>query len=165
MLAVAVLACGSPHAAGTTDTSARPAAHGQSAPIEPCKLLTDDQVRTVVPDLKGSFVAANGESLTKGIESYQCSYVNERAQGLMVILTIAVDDDHFKQIKGSSSSHADAQKVDVGDVGWLSAKDGGLNVTVHKKRTVIDLTLNTQDAPQKSKGLTELARAVAAKVS
>jgi hypothetical protein len=158
------LACGSGNAAGTREAGAIGTSQGTSPRIEPCKLLTDEQVRTVVPDLKGSFVAASGESLTKGVESYQCSYVNPAAQGLLVILTVAADDQRFQQIRGSASRYADAQKLDIGDAAWLYFKDG-LNVTVHKKRTVIDLTLNTEGAKQQSKALTELARAVAAKVS
>ncbi|HKA91359.1 MAG TPA: hypothetical protein VKE22_27040 [Haliangiales bacterium] len=47
----------------------------------------------------------------------------------------------------------------------MYAKDGGIYVTVHKGRSVIDLNLNTKDAAQKTQALTDLARAVAAKVN
>jgi hypothetical protein len=161
VLALMTLACGSQNASGARDTVPSP---GTSQRIEPCKLLTNEQVRAVVPDLKGSIVAAAGESLMEGVESYQCSYVNEAARGLVVILTVAIDDDRFRKIKGSSSRYEDAQQLDIGDAAWVYVKDGNLNVTVHKKRTVIDLTLNTQGAPQQSTALTGLARAVAAKV-
>jgi hypothetical protein len=82
-----------------------------------------------------------------------------------VILTVAVDDQRFQQIRGSASRFADAQRLDIGDAAWLYVSDGHLNVTVHKKRTVIDLTLDTEGAKQQSKPLIELARAVAANVS
>jgi hypothetical protein len=149
-----------PKEAGVTGSS-----QGTPARIEPCKLLTDEQVRTVVPDLTGSFVAASGEPLAKGVESYQCSYVNAAAKGLLVILTVAADDERFRQIRDSAGRSADAQRLDIGDAAWLYFKDGHLNVTVHKKRTAIDLTLDTDGAKQQSKALTELARVVAVKVS
>jgi hypothetical protein len=164
LFTVGVLACGSGDAAATKETIASGSSQGTSARVQPCKLLTDAQVRTVVPDLQGSFVAASGESLTKGVESYQCSYVNPAAQGLLVILTVAADDEHVKQIRGAVGSYADAEKLDIGDAAWLFVRDENLNVTVHKQRTVIELKLNTDRAKQQSKALTELARAVAAKL-
>lgn len=107
-------------------------------------------------------VMSAGESLMKGVDAYQCSYVNPQAEGLIVILNVAADAASFDQIKAGSSH---AQKVDIGDAAWVYPKNQGLYVTVHKGRTVIDLHLTTQGAEQKSKALIELARTVAGEVS
>lgn len=158
------LACGSGDA-GVAKATGTSSAQGKPGRIEPCKLLTDEQVRTVVPDLKGSFVASAGESLMKDVDAYQCSYVNATGAGLLVVLNVAANDASFAAIRGSSDRYADAQKLDLGDAAWVFAKDDDLNVTVHKGRTVIELTLNNAQATQQTKALTDLARAVTAKIS
>ncbi len=137
---------------------------GASHGMDPCKLLTESQVRTVVPDLAGSMVTSHGESLLKNVEVYQCSHVNTNAEGLHVIVSIAEDDASFSRLEGDESRYESATKLDIGDAAWLYPKEDGLGVTVHKGRTVIDLHLNTKDATQKAAPLTELARAVTAKV-
>ena len=52
------------------------AAQSRTPRIVPCKLLTDAQVKSVVPDLADSMTVSNGESLMKTVETYQCSHVN-----------------------------------------------------------------------------------------
>ena len=140
-------------------------AQGRAPRIEVCKLLSDAQVKSVVPDLAGSMVTSNGESLMKTVEAYECAHVNTSAEGLNVIVNIAADAASFDKIKGSTSQYGAAKKLDIGDASWLYPKDGGLYVTVHKGRAVIDLQLTTKDAAKKGATLTELARAVAAKVT
>jgi hypothetical protein len=132
--------------------------------IEVCKLLSEEQVRGVLPDLVGNMRVANGESLMKTVESYQCSHVNKSAEGgLIVEVHFAADDASFKLITIASELDT-ARKLDIGDASWLYPKDGGLNVTVHQGRTLIDVHLFTKDAAQREQALTELARAVAARV-
>src|SRR6185436_11240245 len=83
--------CGSREGNATTtgaDTNGN--SPDDSGDLDPCKLLSEDQVRVVVPDLADSMVTQRGPSLIKGIDAYQCSYVNEKAEGLMVILNVAV---------------------------------------------------------------------------
>lgn len=155
--------CGSKDAqSGASDSNADTSA--DSGQLDPCKLLSDEQVRVVVPKLTGSMVTHSGGSLIQGVDAYQCAYVDAEANGLNVILNIAADEALFAEIKGSSSRYENADKVDIGDEAWVYPRDQGLNVTVHKGFTVIDLELSGPDATQKSKELVELARAVTAKV-
>lgn len=162
--ALGLAACGASNGAAEKTTGA---AEPQSASgrIRPCALLTDAEVKTVVPDLTGSMVTANGESLMKSVESYQCSYVNSEARGLLVIIHIAVDAATFDQIKGSATQHEKLQRLNLGDASWLYPQDGGLSITVHKGRAVIDLNLTTPDAAKQGPALTALARTVVTKVN
>jgi hypothetical protein len=137
---------------------------GRKPRIEVCKLLSDEQVRGVVPDLAGSMVVSSGESLIKTVESYQCSHVNASAQGLIVEVHFAADAASFKQMAGGSNRFETAKKLDIGDASWMYPKDNGLTVTVHQGRTLVELHLNTKDSAQKGQALTELARTVAAKL-
>ena len=138
---------------------------GRKPRIEVCKLLSDAQVRGVVPDLADSMVASNGESLMKTVESYQCSHVNASAEGLIVEVHFAADDKSFRQITGGGADRFETEKkLDIGDASWIYLKDGRMIVTVHQGRTLVELLLNTKDAAQKGQALTELARTVAAKV-
>jgi hypothetical protein len=107
---------------------------------------------------------ANGESLMKTVESYQCSHVNASAEGLIVEVHFAADDASFKQITGSADRFDTAKKLDIGDASWLYPKDRGLFVTIHQGRTLVEVHLNTKDAAQRGPALIELARTVAAKV-
>jgi hypothetical protein len=129
--------------------------------LDPCKLLSDEQVRVVVPKLAGGMVTHAGASLIKGVDAYECAYVDEQANGLNVILNIATDEARFAEIKGSPSRYEKAQKVGIGDEAWIYPRDNSLNVTAYKHFTVIDLQLSGPDATQKSKELIELARTVA----
>ncbi len=156
-------ACGSDDAGAVSGGGEAAQSAGRKPRIEVCKLLSEEQVRGVVPDLAGSMVVSNGESLMKTVESYQCSHVTTSAQGLIVIVHFAADAASFDQINGSSDQFDTAKKLDIGDESWLYPKDGDMNVTVHQGRTVIDLQLNTKDAAQRGQALTELARTVAAK--
>jgi hypothetical protein len=158
---LSLAACGSKNSevADAGDTS------GDADKLDPCTLLSEQQVRGVVPDLETSFVAHAGASLIEGVDAYQCSYIDKSAAGLTVILNVAADDARFEKIKMSPDFYSDGEKVDIGDAAWVHGKEGHRKVTVYKGHTVIDLELSTPDAQQKSSELTELARAVAAKVT
>jgi len=165
VVAVATMAAFGAESGALNASEEAGAAQGRAQRIEVCKLLSDAQVKSVVPDLAGSMVTSNGESLMKTVEAYECAHVNTSAEGLNVIVNIAADAASFDKIKGSTSQYGAAKKLDIGDASWLYPKDGGLYVTVHKGRAVIDLQLTTKDAAKKGATLTELARAVAAKVN
>ena len=134
-----------------------------SGKLDPCTLLTEAQVRAIVPDLEGSFVAHAGASLLEGVEAYQCSYANKSAQGLTVILNVAADVPRFEQIKRSSDFYSAGKPLEIGDAAWVYGEHSN-KVTVYKHLTVIDLNLDTADAAQRTESLIELARQVAAKV-
>ena len=134
------------------------------AALDPCQLLSDQQVRVVVPKLAGSMVTHAGPSLIKGVDAYECAYVDEQANGLNLILNVAADEARFAEIKASSGPYEKAQKLEIGDAAWIYPRNDSLNVTVHKHFTIIDLQLSGPDAGQKSKELIELARVVAGKV-
>ena len=164
--ALAFTACGSEEAGAVREVGSEQAAgSGRKPRIEVCKLLSDAQVRSVVPDLADTRVASNGESLMKTVESYQCSHVNTSAEGLIVEVHFAADDQSFRQITGGGPDRFETEKkLDIGDASWIYPKDNRMIVTVHQGRTLVELLLNTKDAAQKGQALTELARAVAAKV-
>ena len=145
------------------DRNARGTSRAASGSLEPCKLLTDAQVRTVLPDLADSSDMSTGNSLVKTIQSYQCSHVSTNGAGLLiVIVNIASTQDSFESLKGSSEPPDGARKVDIGDAAWVFPDEAKLEVVVLKGRAVIHL--DTKDATQKSRELVELARIVAGKV-
>ncbi|HEY3011301.1 MAG TPA: hypothetical protein VGJ36_01045 [Gemmatimonadales bacterium] len=132
--------------------------------IKPCELLTPAQVSTVLPQHDAGMVAANGESLIKGVKSYQCSYTTPAINLLTVIVTVAADDAAFGKIAPSESMHSDHRQIKVGDRGWVYGEDNDLKVSVVKGHALVDLELMATGARQKAHALVELARAVAQKV-
>ena len=162
MAGTIILGCGgggegtAPAAEPGKNTST-PAAGG----IQPCKLLTSDQVATVLPGHDGGMVAHSGGSLAKGINAYQCSYTNKNTDLMTVILNVAENDEDFSWIKPSEGSHRDHRKIEVGDAGWVYGDPDDLKVEVVLGRTVIDLELMATGAQQKSAAMIELARVIA----
>jgi len=69
-----------------------------SSKIFPCKLLTSEQVNTVLPDNDEGYLAHSGGSLIKDVDSYQCSYSNEDWEIFNVTITVAPNEknDFFK---------------------------------------------------------------------
>jgi hypothetical protein len=135
-----------------------------SGALEPCRLLTGEQVTTVLPEHDDGFAAKRGGSLIEGVDAYQCSYSSASGDLLTVILNVAVDADRFEKIKPSGfAMGSDARELEVGDGGWLRGEEDDMKVTVLKGLTVIDLELLAADAGQKGDALVELARRVASK--
>ena len=135
-----------------------------SGDIKPCELLTPAQVATVLPKSQPGYVAADGQSLLKGVKSYQCSYINEAMNTLTVVVTVAEDDAAFEKIKPSKSKYEDDRPVAIGDQGWVYGEENDLKVAAVKGRTLINLELMAPGAGGKADALVELARAVAKKV-
>lgn len=130
-------ACTSEEASAVREVGSEQApGSGRKPRIEVCKLLSDEQVRGVVPDLAGSMVMSNGESLMKTVESYQCSHVNTSAEGLIVEVHFAADDKSFKLITGGGDRFETEKKLDIGDASWIYQKNNGMTVTVHQGRTL-----------------------------
>ena len=149
---------------GVLDTTVRVRMGQAKSKIEPCKLFTDAQVRSVLPDMKGSYQAAAGPSLIKGVDSYQCSYLDAAANTFIVMVHVAADDASFEKIRDSSSRYSDWQKVDIGDAAWMYSKGNKLELSVYKGRASIELQLDDPAAAKKMKQLSDLARALVAKI-
>lgn len=167
LLAVSIAsACGGEGGSKASDedsasgTSVSEPARG-AAGLDPCALVTDEQVATVLPGHDGGFVAKAGGSLVEGIDAYQCSYSTDEADLLTVILNVAVDEERFETLKPSSLVMGDAREIDVGDRGWVRGEYDDMKVTVLKGLTRIDLELMSSNAGDKADALVDLARAVA----
>ncbi len=132
-----------------------------SGAIQPCQLLTSQEVATVLADHDGGFVAHAGGSLIQGVDAFQCSYSNPSTEVLTVILNLAVDDERWAAIEPSRSRHEDHQQIEVGEWGWVWGQADDLKISAGKGRTLIDLELFAPDAKQRSAALIALARAVA----
>jgi hypothetical protein len=130
--------------------------------IAPCELLTDEQVATVLPNHEPGDVDHAGPSLIDGINAYQCSYLDEEVNMLTVVVNVASTDELFAEIKPTMWGDNDAQKISVGDGGWIRGEDDDMKVTVMKGRAVLDLELMAPGAKGKSAALVELAKAAAA---
>jgi hypothetical protein len=165
-----VLACGG----GGNDPPGDPgpgAVTAQEAPakIQPCELLSDDQVETVLAEHDEGSVIKGGGSLIDGVDSYQCSYSNENGDLLTLVLTVAPDDERFSQIEPNPSTRREMypdtfRDVQVGDRGWVSGAADDMKVTAIKGHSVIDLELLASDAGEKADALVALASAVADRI-
>jgi hypothetical protein len=165
---VALGACSSGQTSGSGAAEEKPGAKateaGTPGALQPCRLLTGEQVARVLPDHDDGFVAKQGGSLIEGVDAYQCSYSNPPGDLLTVILNVAVDTERFEKIKPSGfAMGSDAKELEVADGGWLRGEADDMKVTVLKDLTVIDLELLAADAGQKTEALVELARQVASK--
>ena len=133
-----------------------------------CRMLTTEQVASVLPGHDGGMVTSAGGSLIEGVDSYQCSYTAMRESDvdlLTVVVTIAPDDALYEQIKPSGFAFDDEDAIDVGNGGWV--KDdvpGEFGVVAKKNRAVLRLDLMAGDAQGKSAEMLTLAQAVAAKL-
>lgn len=171
LAALLATGCGSKEGAsapGVADTNTTAAGRGDENDRGPCALLASEQVSTVLPGHDGGSVAANGGSLIKGVDSYQCSYTRiEGTDALLftVIVHKAHDDAAFGEIKPSKSFHEDHQPVEAGDGAWLYGDDKDLKLQMLKGRNVVELELMAPDAAAKKDAIVELARALAGKVS
>ena len=133
------------------------------AQIDPCKLLTREQVATVLPNHDGGSVVYAGASLIKGVNAYQCSYADTVFHFLTVVLNVAVDDKRFAEIRPGSTI-TEEQKVPVADGGWIWGSPGDMKLKAVKGRTVIDLELMAPGADQKGPALVTLGNAIAGKL-
>ena len=127
--------------------------------VEPCELLTDEEVTTVVPAHMEGDVDHAGPSLIDGVNAYQCSWLDEQTNMLIVVVNSARDDATFAKIKPSGFLYSDDQKLDLGDGGWVHGDPDDMKVTVFKGHFLLDVELLMPDAGTKSAALVELAKA------
>ncbi|MBZ0229702.1 MAG: hypothetical protein K8F58_14805 [Bauldia sp.] len=140
-------------------------AAGAAEAIEPCALLTAEQVATVIPDAGEGDVDHAGPALIAGVDAYQCSLLNATFDLLTVVLNVAADDESFADLEPSLSLDEGDERLDIADGGRLHGDADDLKVTVIKGRTVIDLELLAAGARSKSGQLIDLARAIAEQLS
>jgi hypothetical protein len=169
MLAIVGAGCGG----GEGPTTGSASAGSAGGKIQPCQLLTAAQVSSVLPNHDDGFVAADGSSLVKGVESYQCSYTARRESDLdmlIVILTVASDPKYFEEwIKPSPSAKKDAhpifREVAIGDGGMLYGDTDEIEVEAWKRSTLISVQLDKPGAASQAEAVVALATAVAAKIN
>ena len=150
------------------DSATAAATAGSDEDRGPCALLGGDEVATVLPGHDGGMVAANGGSLIKGVDSYQCSYTRVEGtdvQLFTVIVHKAADDAAFEQIRPSKSMHEDDQPVEAGDAAWVYGDEDDLKLRMLKGHSIVELELMLPDAATRKDAVVELARALAGKVS
>lgn len=146
----------------TADATAGRAA--SAADIQPCRLLTADQVSTVLPGHDDGTVAHAGGSLIAGVDAYQCSYSDSASNLLTVVVNRAVDDARFERIKPVHRGESGVQKVGVADGGWTWGDGDDWRAQVVRGRAVIDVELLAPDAKQKRDQLVGIAGVVAARL-
>jgi hypothetical protein len=130
--------------------------------IVPCELLSSEQVETVLPRHDEGYTAHSGGSLMKGVDSYQCSYSNEKMDIFIVIVHVAADEEKFSWIKPASSSSGTELKI--GDGGWLISDANELKLEASKGLKVIELNLMAANAPEKTDALIKIASALIDKI-
>ncbi|MCC6203075.1 MAG: hypothetical protein IT494_08725 [Gammaproteobacteria bacterium] len=136
--------------------------------LDICHLLTPEQVASVLPDHDGGSVTQAGSSLLAGIDTWQCSYTaqhDEDVDLLTGIVTVAPNDELFKQIEPTGFAYDEDQQVSVGDRGWIDdGEEDDLHVQAVKGRAVIDLELLATGAQTRRDALLQLAREIASQL-
>lgn len=132
--------------------------------LQPCELLSSEQVASVLPDAAAGMTTHSGGSLIEGVDAYQCSYSDPAGGLLTVILNVAVDEARFDQIKPGGGVRESRQPVEVADEGWLGVTADEVKVKAVRGLTVIDVELMASGAGDKSSQVVDLARAVASRI-
>jgi hypothetical protein len=135
--------------------------------IIPCELLTKQQVESLIPGTDDGYTASTGGSLMKGVDSYQCSYSNDKFDLLTVIVHVAKtaeDFDWIKPKKNMQDDYEDAVKLSIGDGGWLYGDPNDLKIKVSKGFTVLELNLSSDNAKNKSDAFVKLAEIILKKI-
>jgi len=139
-----------------------------SGKIFPCKLLTSEQVNTVLPDNDGGYLAHSGGSLIKDVDSYQCTYSNDKWEMFSVYVTVAPNKNLFFKIKHDVSVlkmlYKNFHKIKVGDKAWIYGDSESTEVLVEKGYKIIHLKLNSANAGKKEKSLINIASVIAHKI-
>lgn len=169
-LAIVVLAaCGQQSGTPSTSTAAAPElAEAQGGDAGICRMLTAEQVASVLPGSDGGSPSDGGGSLLEGVESRQCSYMASREAEfdlLTVIVTTARDDASFEQIELTGFAFDDEDAVPVGDRGWKKDDSADeFEVVANKGRSVLRINLMAPGARDKAAPLIAMAQAVAAQL-
>jgi hypothetical protein len=154
---------GAPATQSAQAESADPPAGGA---VNPCGLLTAEQVATVLADSDKGDLTHSGGSLIAGVDAYECAYTNaDASQVFTIVLDIAADDERFAKIRPSKFAMKDERGIDIGDAAWVYGDgDDDLKLKVLHGHTMIDLELLGPGAHAKSEQVIALGRAVTAKL-
>jgi hypothetical protein len=162
-------------ASGRAHGDSTDAANGEGAsadgPIQVCKLLTTEEVSSVLPKHDGGMQVASGPGLTKNIQNYQCSYSAVRgndADLMTVIVSVAADSAAFRSIKPRPASKKDDfpifKELTIGEGAILYGKPGDIKVETWNGKTVVELELIVPQAERHADALARMASIVASKV-
>ena len=135
-----------------------------SGGMDPCALLSSAQVVEVVPGASAGMTTHSGGSLMDGVDAYQCTWVNDTADMLTIILNVAGDARRFADIRPGDAVRDNRQPVDAGDEGWMSVTSNEVKVKVTQGYSVIDIELMATDAADRSAQMIGLARIVTSKL-
>ena len=165
LVLVLVVACADP-----TDFAKDSAVAGTGDPVDPCHLLTGAQVATVLHDPDSGFATARGRSLLPGVRNFQCSWSNPADDAFYLVFEIAADDAAFDAIKPTERAayvrDLGAREPGLGEESWIyEDRDGSLRFRIVQNRKVIDLHLESADAPLRESALIDLGRIVAERLN
>lgn len=163
-LAAALAACGggsppSPAPGGTAGGAAR-----DPGGLEPCALLTAEQVATVLRDAAPGVAARSGSSLIQGIDAWQCAWVNPRTELLTLVVKVAADDARFAEIAPGRAEREDRQPVAVGEEAWMRVAPNEVKIKAVRGRAVVDVELTAPGAAVRAEALVAVAQAVVAQL-
>jgi hypothetical protein len=161
-------------AGASSEGSSATAMQGQNGSDEQggaCKLLSQEQVDTVIPGNDGGTeMDASEAALLTDVEVQHCRYLHVEGTNLKyldLLVYEASSDEGFEQINiGKWAHQGSSRALDFGDLGFLidMSDQNEMMATAEKGRTVVELKLNADDAPAKSEELIELARTVVGKI-
>lgn len=170
IFSLALLLTGCGNATDTAADNSAAAGDGNSDSLAPCELLTRQQVATVLPDADAGFATARGRSLLPGVRNFQCSWSNPEDASFYLVFEIAADDQAFDTIKPKERAayvrDLGAREPGLGEESWIYEDRGGsLRFKIVQNRKVIDLHLESADAPSRESALIELGRIVAERLN
>ncbi len=132
--------------------------------MDPCALLSDAQVAEVLPGAKAGMNTHSGGSLIDGVDAYQCTWINDSADMLTVILNVARNAERFADIRPGDAVRDNRQPVDAGAEGWMRVASDEVKVKAVQGYSVIDVELLATDAADRSAQMIGLARIVASRL-
>lgn len=135
------------------------------APGGACALLTREEVDTVVPGNDGGTADSSMQNAIPGAKTETCRYLHvEGTNPQFLVLTVyrASTEAGFEAIDISGRLQmASPRELDIADVSFIEDMGAdSIQVSVADDMDVFELTLNANDAAEKSEQLIKLARAV-----
>lgn len=169
-LTVLMTGCGNATDTAAGNSAAAGDSNSNSDSLAPCEMLTSEQVATVLPDPDSGFATARGRSLLPGVRNFQCSWSNPANDSFYLVFEIAADDEAFEAIKPTQRAayvrDLGAREPGLGEESWIyEDRDGSLRFKIVQNRKVIDLHLESADAPSRESALIELGRIVAERLN
>lgn len=166
LLATVLIGCGSESIEQPSDDSAVAAEDVDTFGI--CRMLTSEQVATVLADHDGGELVHSGGSMMDGVDSYQCSYTSE-ANGqygvLTLVVSVAPNAELLGRLRPSNFLYSEDNRPEIADGAFVNDKlEGELDVTVIKGLNKIDMDLVTDDAHSRRQEMIALATIVAARL-